>query len=101
MYSHANASQLPLEIPATTTTPSDPPYTLDLSYATYLGTLDTANDILVFNNVRYAAAPTSTLRWQKPQPPLTTTGIQSDSKGGSCFNATPTWIGKVVLEAQC
>jgi hypothetical protein len=95
-YSRVNASQIPLDIPVATTTSSDPTYTLVLPYATYLGTLNTTDDILVFSNVRYAAAPTGTLRWQTPQPPLPTPGIQDGSEGGSCFAASPAWFGKVV-----
>jgi hypothetical protein len=105
LYSRVNASQIPFEVPVTvatafdptTTTTADTTYTLSLPYATYLGTLDETNDILLFSNVRYAAAPTGGDRWQTPKPPLTTSGIQNGSQGGSCFAALPNWVGKVIL----
>lgn len=107
LYSRVNASQIPFEVPVTvatafdpttTTTTADTTFTLALPYATYLGTLDETNDILLFSNIRYAAAPTGTDRWQTPKPPLTTSGIQNGSQGGSCFTALPNWAGKVILK---
>jgi Carboxylesterase family len=89
LYSVALASQIPLDLPVAATATSDPPL-LKLPYATYLGTLN--GDILTFPNVRYAAAPTGTNRWQTPQSPATTSGIQSTAAGGACFQAKPTWI---------
>ncbi|EGN99360.1 hypothetical protein SERLA73DRAFT_108823 [Serpula lacrymans var. lacrymans S7.3] len=49
---------------------------VDLGYAQYQGTLDTSTNITSFLSIRYAAPPIGELRWQAPQPPLATSGIQ-------------------------
>jgi carboxylesterase type B len=56
-----------------------------LSYATYEASIhDTTNHIYIFSNIRFAAAPTSTLRFREPQPPPTETAVQNGSIGGNC-----------------
>jgi Carboxylesterase family len=62
---------------------------LTLPYATYqANSYDAANDIYVFANIRFAAAPTGTLRWSAPAPPPIQTGIQNGSYGGTCCQPT-------------
>ncbi|KAF9443305.1 alpha/beta-hydrolase [Macrolepiota fuliginosa MF-IS2] len=54
-----------------------PPSTLvDLGYAQYQGSLNNATGNIQFLGIRFAAAPTGTLRWSAPQLPQTTPGIQ-------------------------
>ncbi|KAI3615392.1 cephalosporin esterase [Moniliophthora roreri] len=50
--------------------------TIDLGYARYQGVFDPSTDVTDFIGVRYAAPPTGILRWQAPQPPAPTTGVQ-------------------------
>ncbi len=71
-------------------------YLLKLPYATYTGTLDAANEIVVFSNVRYAAPPLGNNRWQKPQPPSS----KDSPVAGSCFQAYPEWWGREVNSIQ-
>ncbi|KAJ7470963.1 alpha beta-hydrolase [Mycena latifolia] len=49
---------------------------VDLGYAQYQGTVDTANNITNFLGIRYAAAPLGDLRFRAPQAPANITGIQ-------------------------
>ncbi|KAF9445722.1 alpha/beta-hydrolase [Macrolepiota fuliginosa MF-IS2] len=61
----------------TVTTFATPPSTIvDLGYAKYQGNLNNATGNLEFLGMRYAAAPTGTLRWRAPQHPQETPGIQ-------------------------
>jgi len=62
-------------------------YVLNLPYGNYTGVLDETNDVVVFENVRYAGPPLGDYRWQKPQLPNITDPIQ----GGKCFQACPEW----------
>ncbi|KAJ7683203.1 Alpha/Beta hydrolase protein [Mycena rosella] len=49
---------------------------VDLGYAQYQGTVNTANNITNFLGIRYAAAPLGDLRFRAPQPPANVTGVQ-------------------------
>src|SRR5271170_579636 len=63
---------------------------LTLPYATYQAkSYDIDNDIYIFENIRFAAPPVGNLRWQPPAEPLSESGIQDGSIGGSCFQSTP------------
>ncbi|GJJ13863.1 hypothetical protein Clacol_008120 [Clathrus columnatus] len=58
---------------------------VDLGYSIYEGT-DLGNGQNQFIGVRFAAPPLGELRWKKPQPPLTTTGVQQATTFQSvCF----------------
>ncbi|KAL1742075.1 Alpha/Beta hydrolase protein [Schizophyllum fasciatum] len=50
--------------------------TVDLGYATYEGTFDSASNTTQFLSVRYAAPPVGELRWRPPQPPFLQYGVQ-------------------------
>ena len=69
---------------------------MTLPYATYeANSYDPYNDVYVFKNIRFAAAPTGDLRWQAPQPPPFQSGVQNGSIGGTCcqpakFHEEPT-----------
>lgn len=43
---------------------------VDLGYEVYQGYYNATSRVNIFKGVRYAAAPTGSLRWKKPQPPL-------------------------------
>ncbi|KAJ7692080.1 Alpha/Beta hydrolase protein [Mycena rosella] len=61
---------------------------VDLGYAQYQGTVDTANNITNFLGIRYAAAPLGDLRFRAPQPPANTTGVQQATvEPNECFQA--------------
>ncbi|KAG6872737.1 hypothetical protein C0995_007059 [Termitomyces sp. Mi166 len=61
---------------------------VDLGYAKYAGSFNATRGTTQFLGVRYAAPPTSTLRWQPPHPPATTPGIQvADTEPSVCFFA--------------
>ncbi|RDB16283.1 hypothetical protein Hypma_003046 [Hypsizygus marmoreus] len=61
---------------------------VDLGYATYEGTFNVTTKRTEFLSVRYAAPPTGTLRWQPPQPPKATPGVQkANSKPPTCYTA--------------
>ncbi|KAG1839452.1 Alpha/Beta hydrolase protein [Suillus subalutaceus] len=49
---------------------------VNLGYARYQGSVDTATNITSFLGIRYAAPPVGGLRWAAPQPPLTVSGVQ-------------------------
>ncbi|OAX34783.1 alpha/beta-hydrolase [Rhizopogon vinicolor AM-OR11-026] len=49
---------------------------VDLGYSQYQGSVNTSSNITNFLGVRYAAAPTGNLRWEPPQSPPTTSGVQ-------------------------
>lgn len=62
--------------------------TLTLPYATYqAANYNPDGDIYTFKNIRFAAPPTGDLRWAKPAPPETETGIQDGSYGPICIQA--------------
>lgn len=61
---------------------------LTLPYATYQAkSYDADNDIYIFANIRFAAPPVGNLRWAPPAEPLTESGIQNGSIGGTCFQS--------------
>lgn len=63
---------------------------LTLPYATYQAqSYDSSNDIYVFANIRFAAPPLGDLRWAPPAEPLTESGIQNGSIGGTCYQSAP------------
>ncbi|KAJ8592162.1 alpha/beta-hydrolase [Rhizopogon salebrosus TDB-379] len=49
---------------------------IDLGYAQYQGSVDTATNITSFLGIRYAAPPVGNLRWAAPQHPPTTSAVQ-------------------------
>ncbi|KAG1902801.1 Alpha/Beta hydrolase protein [Suillus fuscotomentosus] len=49
---------------------------VNLGYAQYQGSVDTATNTTSFLGIRYAAPPVGDLRWAAPQPPPTVSGIQ-------------------------
>ncbi|KAJ6526943.1 alpha beta-hydrolase [Mycena vulgaris] len=62
---------------------------VDLGYAQYQGTVDTANNIANFLGIRYAAAPLGDLRFRAPQPPANMSGVQqATTEPNECFQAT-------------
>ena len=64
---------------------------LTLPYATYQAqSYDSTNDIYIFANIRFAAPPLGDLRWAPPAEPLTESGIQNGSIGGTCYQSAPT-----------
>ena len=70
----------------------EPSSTVTLSYATYAAAeYNDTNGYYGFKNIRFAAAPTGTLRWQPPASPLATPGVQNGSVGSSCNQAVPLW----------
>ncbi|KAF8071639.1 Alpha/Beta hydrolase protein [Lyophyllum atratum] len=61
---------------------------VDLGYARYSGTFDQTTKTTQFLGMRFAAPPTGTLRWQAPQSPATTPGIQkAETEPAHCFFA--------------
>ncbi|KAK8204087.1 Carboxylesterase [Phyllosticta capitalensis] len=61
---------------------------LNLPYAAYRAKeYNKDKDYYRFANVRFAAAPTDGLRWQKPQPPPKETKLQDGSVGTACHQA--------------
>ncbi|KAK7543461.1 Carboxylesterase [Phyllosticta citricarpa] len=61
---------------------------LTLPYASYRAkAYNKDKDYYHFANVRFAAAPTGGLRWQKPQPPPKETKLQDGSVGSQCHQA--------------
>lgn len=72
--------------------------TLLLPYATYqANSYDSINDIWVFANIRFAAAPTGTLRWAAPSAAHTVSGVQNGSFG---YNKCPQFIPPSSSEAS-
>ncbi|KAJ7082934.1 Alpha/Beta hydrolase protein [Mycena belliarum] len=62
---------------------------IDLGYAQYQGTVDTALNITNFLGIRYAAAPLGNLRFRAPQPPANMTGVQQATiEPNECFQAS-------------
>ncbi|KAH7906752.1 Alpha/Beta hydrolase protein [Hygrophoropsis aurantiaca] len=49
---------------------------VDLGYAQYQGSLDSATNVTTFTGIRYAAPPLGELRFAAPQPPTAQTGVQ-------------------------
>ncbi|KAH7920072.1 alpha/beta-hydrolase [Leucogyrophana mollusca] len=66
--------------------PSAP--TVDLGYASYQGSVDTATNITSFLGIRYAAPPVGDLRWAAPRPPATVSGVQqATQQPNQCYQA--------------
>ncbi|KAF9447129.1 alpha/beta-hydrolase [Macrolepiota fuliginosa MF-IS2] len=67
-----------------------PNTTVDLGYAKYQGSLNNATGNFEFLGMRYAEAPTGTLRWRAPQLPQVTPGIQpANVFSNRCWQAGP------------
>ncbi|KAH9924568.1 Alpha/Beta hydrolase protein [Fomitopsis serialis] len=61
---------------------------VDLGYSQYQGTYDPDANISYFFGIRFAQAPTGELRWQAPQTPATTTGVQQATETpNQCYQA--------------
>ncbi|KAJ2892035.1 Lipase 2 [Zalerion maritima] len=59
--------------------------TIELPYGTYrAASYERSTDVYIFKNIRFAAPPVGDLRWAKPAPPATESGIQDGSYGHSC-----------------
>ncbi|QDS71255.1 hypothetical protein FKW77_000539 [Venturia effusa] len=66
---------------------------LKLPYGTWQASrYDSANDIYVFKNIRFAAAPVGPLRFAKPAPPVPTDKLQTGAHGGTCAQSAPTGL---------
>jgi carboxylesterase type B len=64
--------------------------TLTLPYGTWKAqSYDLINDIYFFQDVRFAAPPTGNLRFAKPAPPQTVSGVQSGTGGKVCHGTIP------------
>ncbi|KAJ6508620.1 Alpha/Beta hydrolase protein [Mycena sanguinolenta] len=61
---------------------------VDLGYAQYQGVVDTNLNITSFLGIRYASAPTGSLRWQAPTPPSIIAGIQQSQEPPQCFQGS-------------
>ncbi|KAG2751792.1 alpha/beta-hydrolase [Suillus brevipes Sb2] len=62
--------------------------TVNLGYAQYQGSVDTATNITSFFGIRYAAPPLGDLRWAAPQPPSTVSGVQqATTEPNACYQA--------------
>ncbi|KAG2365256.1 Alpha/Beta hydrolase protein [Suillus spraguei] len=61
---------------------------VNLGYAQYQGSVDTATNITSFLGIPYAAPPVGDLRWAAPQPPSTISGIQqATTQPNECYQA--------------
>ncbi|KAJ7134870.1 Alpha/Beta hydrolase protein [Mycena epipterygia] len=64
---------------------------VDLGYAQYQGVVDTNLKITSFLGIRYASAPTGSLRWQAPTPPSQVGGVQlASTNPPQCYQGSPT-----------
>ncbi|KAG1875719.1 Alpha/Beta hydrolase protein [Suillus subluteus] len=63
---------------------------VNLGYAQYQGSVDTATNITSFLGIRYAAPPVGDLRWAAPQPPLAVSGVQQATTQPNRCNKAPT-----------
>ncbi|KAL2852228.1 Alpha/Beta hydrolase protein [Aspergillus pseudodeflectus] len=63
---------------------------LKLPYGSWQATkYDEKADVYTFRNIRYAAPPTGSRRFAKPEPPLTMSRLQDGSWGPSCIPVAP------------
>ncbi|KAG1838521.1 Alpha/Beta hydrolase protein [Suillus subalutaceus] len=62
---------------------------VNLAYAQYQGSVDTATNITSFLGIRYAAPPVGDLRWAAPQPPLAVSGVQQATTQPNECNQAP------------
>ncbi|KAJ3562066.1 hypothetical protein NP233_g9805 [Leucocoprinus birnbaumii] len=61
---------------------------VDLGYAKYQGSVNNQTGDFEFLGIRFAAAPTGSLRWREPQPPRQTAGIQqANTVPNNCWQA--------------
>ncbi|KAH7920073.1 alpha/beta-hydrolase [Leucogyrophana mollusca] len=68
--------------------PQGPAPTVDLGYASYQGSVDTASNTTSFLGIRYAAPPVGDLRWAAPRPPATVSGVQkATEQPNECYQA--------------
>ncbi|KAJ7624940.1 Alpha/Beta hydrolase protein [Roridomyces roridus] len=64
------------------------PSIVDLGYAQYQGTVDTATNITILLGVRYAAPPIGDLRFRAPQSPAFTPGVEiANVQPNECMQA--------------
>ncbi|KAL0956172.1 hypothetical protein HGRIS_002332 [Hohenbuehelia grisea] len=66
-FAHVQASS-----PSSTAVP-----VVDLGYAKYQGTYNVTTNTANYLGIRFAAPPIGSLRWQRPQPPSTVSGVQA------------------------
>ncbi|KAK7461911.1 hypothetical protein VKT23_008342 [Stygiomarasmius scandens] len=67
---------------------SNPPI-IDLGYASYQGSFDSANNVTNFLGIRYASPPVGDLRFRAPQPPVNVSGVQqANTVPPICFQAS-------------
>ncbi|KAG0695772.1 Alpha/Beta hydrolase protein [Suillus ampliporus] len=82
--SHALLALEALSSPANATSAS----IINLGYAQYQGSVDTATNITSFLGIRYAAPPVGDFRWAAPQPPSTISGVQqATTQPNECYQA--------------
>ncbi|KAG1888833.1 Alpha/Beta hydrolase protein [Suillus subluteus] len=62
---------------------------VNLAYAQYQGSVDTATNITSFLGIRYAAPPVGDLRWAAPQPPLAVSEVQQATTQPNECNQAP------------
>ncbi|KAG1838524.1 Alpha/Beta hydrolase protein [Suillus subalutaceus] len=62
---------------------------VNLGYAQYQGSVDTATNIASFLGIRYTAPPIGDLRWAAPQPPLGASGVQQATTQPNECNQAP------------
>ncbi|KAJ7760741.1 Alpha/Beta hydrolase protein [Mycena maculata] len=63
--------------------------TVDLGYAQYQGFTDPASNNTNFLGIRYAASPTGSFRWEKPQTPPKIAGVQmADAQPQMCLQGS-------------
>ncbi|KAJ7227670.1 alpha beta-hydrolase, partial [Mycena rebaudengoi] len=62
---------------------------IDLGYAEYQGTVNSATNIANFLGIRYAAAPLGELRFRGPRPPVNVSGVQqATTQPNQCLQAS-------------
>lgn len=86
------------------TTNSSASHTVDLEYALHSPQITTSPDSRTyynFSNIRYAAPPTGTLRFQLPQDPVNnrSAGVQDGSYGKMCPQAYTPWQSAALVTA--
>ncbi|KAJ3561270.1 hypothetical protein NP233_g10298 [Leucocoprinus birnbaumii] len=71
---------------------------VDLGYAQYQGTMNNETGNIEFLGIRYAAAPTGSLRWREPQSPETTPGVQlANTPPSICMQAVSENFGESTI----
>ncbi|KAL5407129.1 hypothetical protein PMIN03_007361 [Paraphaeosphaeria minitans] len=71
---------------------------VDLGYEVYEGVANSSTGLNTFKGVRYAAAPTGTLRWQAPQSPVSNRSdvISAAKSGPTCPQSSRARPGAVI-----